>query len=513
MASAGTARLTWPAVVAALVQAAPAQAKPGDAERGEALYAARGAWCHGEDGEGIGPGAERLNPPPRDFTMAQYKIKTTGHDDIVPNDEDLFRMIRDGMPATAMPPWGDVFADQDMWDLVAYIKTFGGLEEEAPSDQLDYGTQVPTSAESVAAGKALFEDRCAECHGLDGKGNAEKKLKDDAGDRTWPRNLTKPWTFRASNAPKDIFSRISVGIPGTQMPSFADPKSKKNLTVEERWHVANYAHTLAESGQAVNPENTVVKAARVDGALPETAADPRWQDSAPTTYFLVPQIIAKERLFTPSNDTVTARALYNGQEIALLLEWDDRTKSIPGDPKAEEISDPDIAEDAIAVQLPLVIPDGMEKPYFVMGDASHPVNIWKWKSGTTEQSQSVRLLNAWGLKDFEERDAAAAGLRASGSYSRGTWRVIMTRPLSTGDPEADIQLVAGRFIPIAFAAWDGSNSETGSKHTLTTWYWLQLEPPFGLRPYLVAGLVILLVAGFQLLWLCSASRKAPGGRS
>jgi mono/diheme cytochrome c family protein len=163
-------------LAAAALLSQPVIAEPGDAEKGEEIYAARCIGCHGEEGDGLGPAAERLNPPPRDFTLGLYKIKTTGFDDIVPNDEDLFRMIRDGMPATSMPGWGDVLSDQDMWDLIAYLKIFAGLEEETPTDQLDYGTQVATSEESTAKGKVLFEDRCAECHGTAAKGVATKKL-------------------------------------------------------------------------------------------------------------------------------------------------------------------------------------------------------------------------------------------------------------------------------------------------------------------------------------------------
>jgi hypothetical protein len=47
--------------------------------------------------------------------------------------------------------------------------------------------------------------------------------------------------------------------------------------------------------------------------------------------------------------------------------------------------------------------------------------------------------------------------------------------------EKDIRLAEGRnSFPIAFAAWDGSNnSEKGSRHTMTTWYWLLLKPAAG----------------------------------
>ncbi|MCP4937487.1 MAG: c-type cytochrome, partial [bacterium] len=173
----------------------------------------------GDEGDGLGPAAEFLNPPPRDFTLGLFKFKTTAFDEDLPNDEDLLRMIRDGMPGTAMPGWSDMLSEQDMINVGAYIKTFAELEGE-PESQLDYGTQVKTSDESIAAGKVLFEegDRCTECHGVEGKGNAIKKLKNDNGERTWPRNLTKPWTFRAGNDPREIFARVSTGIPTTQMP-------------------------------------------------------------------------------------------------------------------------------------------------------------------------------------------------------------------------------------------------------------------------------------------------------
>ena len=338
--------------------AVPTVAQESDAERGEEIYAKRCIGCHGEEGDGVGAADERLNPPPRDFSLGLYKFKTTAFDDDIPNDGDLVRMIRDGMPGTAMPGWSDVLSEQEILDLVAYIKTFAGLEEEEATIQIDYGSQIASSEGSIAKGRPLFEDRCAECHGKSGKGTATKKLKDDDGARTWPRNLTKPWTFRASNDPKDIFTRATVGIPGTQMPSFADPKSKKMLSIEERWHVANYVASLAKTAEVVRPENTVIEAAKVEGDLPEAPDDPRWDTVAPVSFFLVPQILAKKRLFTPSNDTITLRALYSEEAIALLIEWDDRTNSRPGDPEAAAIADPDIAEDGVAVQFPVEVPGG-----------------------------------------------------------------------------------------------------------------------------------------------------------
>jgi len=494
----------------ALFMAGSAAAKPGTAAKGKEIYDKRCTWCHGEKGDGAGAAKDRLNPPPRDFTSGNYKIKSSSFEDMVPNDDDVFRMIRDGMPGTAMPSWSDLLAEQDMWDLVAYVKSFASYDKP-PTKQVDFGTQIKSSSESIEKGKKLFEegDRCVECHGKTGKGSASKRLKGEAGERTWPRNLTKPWIFRGSNDPKDIFTRISTGIAGTEMPSFADPKSKKKLTDEERWHVANYVASLAKTDKKVNAENSVIKADKVEGELPSTPEDERWEKSTPTTFFLVPNIIGGERFFTPSNDTITVRAMYSDKMIAMLLEWDDRTKSIPGDEAAEKIADAPIAEDGVAVQLPVVIPKEMEKPYFGMGDATHPVNIWHWKSGTKDATETINLITSKGFKEIEKRDAAGVGLKSKASYSDGTWKVVITRPLTTSAPDKDIQFSEGRFIPVAFAAWDGSNnSEKGSKHTMTTWYWLLLKPATGAKP-LITALIVMGLFAVGLLWWARGATKKP----
>jgi len=495
--------------IAALCMAGPAIAQLDDESRVAEIYAHRCKGCHGAEGDGLGPAAERLNPPPRDFTLGMYKFKSSGFEEFLPNDDDLLRMIRDGMAGTAMPGWGDILSNQEMADLVVYIKTLAGYAaDEKPGQQVDYGTEIVSSAESVRIGKELFldRDRCSECHGKAGKGDAIKSLKDDNGERTWPRNLTKPWTFRASNDRRDIYSRISTGIPGTQMPSFSDPASDKVLSVDERWHVANYVSSLAKTEKIVRPENTVVKAAQLAGDLPDTADDPAWQQAEPSTFFLVPQILAEERLFRPSNDTISVSALYNEKNIAFLLEWDDRTMSIAGDETAEKIADGQVFEDSVAIQLPLEIPQGMEKPYFGMGDPTHLVNIWQWKSGTIDKPENVSLINARGIDDIERQDAAAAGIRASGIYLDGSWRVVISRGLVTSRPEQDIQFAEGQFIPLALAAWDGSNGESGSRHTMTSWYWLLLKPPAGPRPVVFAFVVIALIFGGELAWARSASR-------
>jgi len=148
-----------------------------------------------------------------------------------------------------------------------------------------------------------------------------------------------------------------------------------------------------------------------------------------------------------------------------------------------------------------------------MGDASHPVNMWQWKSGTLENPESVKLYNATGFTEIEERDAATVGIEATGVYKNGTWKVLMTRPRGADDPRNDIEFTEGQFIPVAFAAWDGSNSEQGSRHTMTTWYWLLLKPDTGATPAISAIVIILLLLAIQFWWVRTAAQTQKTGQS
>ncbi len=141
-----------------------------------------------------------------------------------------------------------------------------------------------------------------------------------------------------------------------------------------------------------------------------------------------------------------------------------------------------------------------------MGDAANPVNIWYWAGESSTDGESVSLINAMGSEEMTRRDAAGAGLTSKGVYDNGTWRVVMKRALVTGDLEKDLQFTVGRFIPISFAAWDGSNLEAGSKHVLTAWYSLLLEPETGAGVYLWPIGIALLVLGGELLWLRSTGK-------
>lgn len=464
------------------------------AATGEAIYREKCAWCHGDDGYGNGPAAKFLVPAPRDFTSGIYKWKTTPFDEYAPTDDDFYRMIKgdaghdgiqgwDGMNGTSMPGWGDTHADKEIKELIAYLKTLSGFEKPEKG-QISFVGEIKPSKESIEKGRLLFEDACSECHGKSGRGNASKKLKDDWGVRTWPRDLTKPWTFRGGSSPKDIYARVTIGIPGTQMPSFADPVSKKKLSEDERWHLANFVSSLFEDNE--KPKGSPLKILSRD-EIPGIDSKV-WDEAEGASFYLFPQLIAGEKLFNSPVDSVTARAIYNGKELAFLIEWDDPTQSIPGNEKAMEIADGEVFPDKAAIQLSK---DISKIPYLGTGQGSSPVEIWQWDNAGEQV-----LVNAKGF----DKNAVNEKFSAEARYHEGRWRVLMKKEFNEGG------ILPGEFQPIAFAVWDGSNGEAGSKHTLTAWHWFTIEKKQGYKRFMMPGFIALIVAAAELLLVKSLKK-------
>jgi len=459
-----------------------------------AIYQKRCSQCHGEEGDADSTTADLLYPKPRDFTFAQFKFKTTRADDEFPSDADLRKTIREGLPGTAMPGWKNMLSEAEIDGLILKIKQFGEWDQEGfTPTPIDLGTKPEVTPELLAQGRKKFEKICAQCHGLAGRGNitSGKKLKDDPGNRIWPRNLTRPETWRYTKTVTDVFQRLSTGIRGTPM-----PEHTTTLPIADRWAIANYVMTLRDQATPLSKGKTVVTAGFVDGALPSTADDPAWDKAPARTFLLAPNVIKEPRLYTTHNHMVTVRALISKDDIAIRLDLDDRTYSVPGDPLEMQyrIAGIDPTRDAIAVQFPVALAKTSEKPWFRHGDADHPVNMWYWAapSKTPASPEIATLLDASGPDKPPVPRADSSGLGARGVWKDGQWRVVFHRARNTGAAN-DLAFDDGSYIPIAFADWDGVNGDKGGRHSLTSWYWLRLPPKDDpLRRYGIPALVILL---------------------
>ena len=82
-------------------------------KEGKVLYEANCAVCHGEKGDGKGPGAKALPVKPENFTDAKMMEAMT--------DGELFYKLSEGrMP---MPGFKSKLAEEQRWQVINYVRT------------------------------------------------------------------------------------------------------------------------------------------------------------------------------------------------------------------------------------------------------------------------------------------------------------------------------------------------------------------------------------------------------
>ena len=86
----------------------------GNPHKGPAIYKQHCLRCHGAMLDGKGPEAAKLNKPPTDFHKYLSRVK---------DDLELEVTIRQGRKLTAMHEWDSLLNDQQIYDLIAYIRS------------------------------------------------------------------------------------------------------------------------------------------------------------------------------------------------------------------------------------------------------------------------------------------------------------------------------------------------------------------------------------------------------
>ncbi len=208
-------------------------------ELGKGIYDARCAVCHGTEGNGKGIAAINLNPKPRDFTKGLFKFRSTESGSI-PTDEDLARIINNGIHGTSMVGWKEFISGDSLRELLTFIKSLSPRFQIEQPKPVSVSNAIPSSDKSISDGKIVYEKlECASCHGTSGDGSnaIAKDFDDEWGNSIAATNLTEPWTFRGGASATDIYLRLKTGIDGTPMPSY-------NESEQDLWNVSNYVASI-----------------------------------------------------------------------------------------------------------------------------------------------------------------------------------------------------------------------------------------------------------------------------
>lgn len=197
-----------------------ALAQPGSDANGKRLYLTYCFTCHGQTGKGDGFAATFQPVRPRNLTNDAYMSSRS--------DQQLFDAISGGGAAfhgsMVMPNWWESLTKQQIWDLVAFIRT---LHRPPPSGD-------------PGSGAALFSKYCWTCHGKTGEGDGPIAV----AFQPRPRNLTDH-IYLSSRTDYELYDAISQGGPAVDR-SASMPGWGSVLSAQEMWDLVAYIRQLSK---------------------------------------------------------------------------------------------------------------------------------------------------------------------------------------------------------------------------------------------------------------------------
>ncbi len=523
-----------------LAMPAAAQVDLGTEEQrsaGKVVYDKYCGQCHGDNGDGNGYATPRVKPKPRDFTTGTYKFRTTPNG-ALPTDDDLRRAIEVGLPYTSMPGWPNL-TDTEIRNVIYYIKSFSPDFENPDryGEPIDIPAPLPSTDESIARGRVVYEEQgCAACHGEVGRGDGPSAptLVNDKGDPIRVADLTQRWTFRGGPTREDIYRTFSTGLNGTPMPSYAD-----SLEVEDRQHLVNYVYSL---GDGDDPNyGTLITAVHAEEPIDlqdEEALDALFEAAPMTRFPLVGQITEPGRNFYPSVTSIEAQAVYNRDEIAFRVRWNDLRADTSGrnNPGIEvpmwdedngigsgaagsgddsggffgvEETAPQDDSGFFGVETVETVDDSGDDFFGAGGDDffgggaaaddgaefSDAVAL-QFPAALAEAGSPLKPYFLFGdsqnpvdLWFVNLTHGVADTFRGRGSDSIEPTEADVVEAAASYDQgewtvtwkrrrssRAGIDFAEEQYTPVAFSVWDGFNRERGNKRALSSWFYVYTEP-------------------------------------
>ncbi|MBD3419642.1 MAG: c-type cytochrome [Chitinivibrionales bacterium] len=187
---------------------------------GKQIYTTYCSSCHGMELDGEGKIAALLDPLPRNFTKHQF---------VAAYAQRFKTSIKKGIAGTAMPPWENILADEEIDRTVEYIESIS-KKDKAKFVRYDVSMPQPGNPErrdfrdqgllikepDHRKGEDSFQKFCASCHGklANGKGPNAYDL-----EHPLPRNLLNSQFLEQDFITDErLYRSILLGVPGTPMP-------------------------------------------------------------------------------------------------------------------------------------------------------------------------------------------------------------------------------------------------------------------------------------------------------
>lgn len=164
-------------------------------------------------------------------------------------------------PGSIMPSYS-YLSDEEMNQLVAYLQTLGAGRKmpswvAAPQEMRDEYDAVKShvnvnSSAAANAGRGIFMQNCAVCHGVNGKGNgpvSTTMIKK-------PANFTRP--FYQNYDDSMWYYRVKEGVAGTRMPRWGQTLGKEQIL-----YLVAFLKTLPQDSQPAGSE--IQSLSEIDG--------------------------------------------------------------------------------------------------------------------------------------------------------------------------------------------------------------------------------------------------------
>ena len=191
-------------------------------DEGKQLFNQKCLRCHGGSGNGQGTYARQTLTHPANLHERISNFPP-------PGDNYHFWRMSEGVPGTAMPPWGWSLDETTRWKIATYelslvdgaIRTVDGSvsddEGDAYNDQTHITPPIAGTQQDFETGKALYGLYCAQCHGTEGHGDGPASIKTDGGYIN-----PEPANFEESGGDFTNYGRwvwkVREGVETTNMP-------------------------------------------------------------------------------------------------------------------------------------------------------------------------------------------------------------------------------------------------------------------------------------------------------